>query len=116
MEDRLRVFPSGTTHKDFTFILTVEVQQDVTCHKAFFEGFCSGQPGFFVNREETFDRTVFDIVGSKDGKLGSDTDAIVGSQRRPVGTQPIAVDDCFDRIVVEIVGGSVIFFAYHIHV
>ena len=115
MEHRLRIFTTCASHKDFTFVFAIEVQQDIACHESFFECFGSGQSGFFVYGEKAFDRSVLDIVGCEDSQFGSYTDAIVGTQSRTVGTKPVPVDDCFDRIIVEVMYGSIILFADHIH-
>ena len=115
MEHSLCVFSSGTTHENFPFVFAIQVQQDIAGHESFFKCFCSGQTCFFVNSEQAFYRSVLDIVGSQDGEFGSYTDAVVGTQCRSVGTQPVTVDDCFDRIVVEVVDCSVVFFTNHIH-
>ena len=66
--------------------------------------------------EKAFDRSVLDIIGREDRQFGGYTDAIVGTQSRTVGAKPVSVDDCFDRIVVEIMCGSIILFADHVHV
>ena len=116
MEHRLRIFAACASHKDFTFVFAVEVQQDIACHESFFECSGSGQPGFFIYGEKAFDRSVLDIIGREDRQFGGYTDAIVGTQSRTVGAKPVSVDDCFDRIVVEIMCGSIILFADHVHV
>ena len=59
---------------------------------------------------------MLDIIGGKQSQLGRYTDTIIGSQSSAVGTQPFAVDDRLDRIIVEIVFRTVIFLANHIHV
>ena len=79
MEHGLCIFSSGAAHKDFAFVFAVEVQQDISGHETFFKSFSSGQASFFVNSEQTFDRSVFDIVGSQDSQFGGNTDTIVGS-------------------------------------
>ena len=73
-------------------------------------------PGFFIYGEKAFDRSVLDIIGREDSQFGGYTDAIVGTQSRTVGAKPVSVDDCFDRIMVEIMCGSIILFADHVHV
>ena len=107
---------TGTSDKDFPFILRVEIQKDISAHKTFFQGKCSGQSGFFIYGEQTFQRSVFYAVIGKDSQLRSHTDTIVSSECSSFGFQPFTVYFCFDWIGEEVVLNIIVFLTYHVNV
>ena len=89
---------------------------DISAHKTFFQGKCSGQSGFFIYGEQTFQRSVFYAVIGKDSQLRSHTDTIVSSECSSFGFQPFTVYFCFDWIGEEVVLNIIVFLTYHVNV
>ena len=116
VERRLRVLAAGAADEDLAFVLAIEVQEDAARHKALLESLGTSQARLLIDRKEAFDGAMLDIVRSKDGQLGGDADTVVGTEGRTVGAEPITLDDGFDGVVVEVVLGSVVFLADHVHV
>ena len=100
--------------EDFPFIFRIEVQKNITAHKAFLQGESSGKPRFFVYGKQTFQRTMFDAVVSQDGQFGGYTDTVVGSESSTFGLQPFAVDFCFDGVGEEVMLNVIVLFAHHV--
>ena len=68
---------AGTSDKHLAFVLTIEVQKDITFDKSRLNTESTGHTGFFVHGKETFDRTVFHAFIIQNGQRGSHSDAIV---------------------------------------
>ena len=105
-----------TSDKQFAFILRVKVQQNISVHETFFQRKGSRQSGFFVYGKQAFYRTVLYVPVCQHGQFRSHADSVVGTQRRTLCPQPIAVDVSFDRIGIEIMLHAAVLFADHIHV
>ena len=110
------VCTTSTTDEEFAFVFRIEVNQDVTIHKTFLQSESTSQTGFFVYGKETFDRTMFDVLGSQYSQLSSHTNTIVGTQCGSLCLQPFAIDVSFNRVIQEIVCRIAVLFAYHINV
>ena len=107
---------SGTADKDFPFIFRIEVQKNITAHKAFLQGESSGKPRFFVYCKQTFQRTMFNAVVSQNSQFGSYTDTVVGSEGSAFGFQPFTVNFRFDGIGEEVMLNVIVLFAHHVDV
>ena len=59
---------------------------------------------------------MFHIVRSEDGQLDGTADTVVGTQRRALSRQPLTINVCTDRILIEIKFHVDEFVAYHVHV
>ena len=105
---------SGTADKDFPFIFRIEVQKNITAHKAFLQGESSGKPRFFVYCKQTFQRTMFNAVVSQNSQFGSYTDTVVGSEGSAFGFQPFTVYFRFDGIGEEVMLNVIVLFAHHV--
>ena len=107
---------AGTADEELTFVLAVEVDEDLTGEEAWLEGEGTGHTGLFVDGEEGFDRPVFDVVRGEDGELCSTADAVVSTEGGAVSMEPFAIDDGTDGVVVEVVHGTSVLLAYHVDV
>ena len=105
-----------TTDVKFTFVFRVEIKQNFSAHKAFFQGESTGQSCLFIYSEQTFDRTVFNTVVSQNGQFGRYSDAVVGSQGCSFGFHPLSVNLRFDGIGQEVMVRIIILFAHHVYV
>ena len=111
-----RIGTSGTTDEQLALVFRVEVNQNVAIHETFLQGESSRQAGFLVHGEQTFNRTMLDVIGSKYGKLRGDTDAVVRTEGRSFRFQPFSVDDGLNRVVQEIVLHITVLLAHHVDV
>ena len=101
---------------ELAFLLRVEVQQDVAFQCTFLEAESTVHAGFFIFRDEHFQRTVFQVFGFEYGHGCSNTQTVVGSQCRAFGFHPFAVYPCLDGVFGEVVNRIVILLRYHVHV
>ena len=107
---------ASAADEELTFVLAVEVDEDLTGEEARLEGEGTGHTGLFVDGEEGFDRPVFDVVRGEDSELCSTADAVVSTEGGAVSMEPFAIDDGTDGVVVEVVHGTSVLLAYHIDV
>ena len=110
-----RVYATGTADEKLSFVFGIEVQENIATHKTFLQGKSTGQSGFLIDSEQTFDGAMFNAVVGKNSQFGCYTDTVIGSQRGPFGFQPFAVYFCFNRVGEEVMFNIVVFFAYHVH-
>ena len=64
MESCLCILTAGATHKDLTLILAIEVQQDITRHKALLHCFRTRQTGLLIDRKQTLNGAMLNIIRS----------------------------------------------------
>lgn len=101
------VHTAGTTHVEFTFGLGVQVDQNLALHKTFLQTEGAGHTRLFVDGDEDLHRTVLNARSGYAGEGGAYADAVVGTQRGPVGTHPTLVDDGLDGLCEEVELGIV---------
>ena len=105
---------AGTSDKDFSFVLRVKVEKNITAHKTLLQGESSGKPRFFVYGKQTFQRTMFNAVVSQNGQFGGYTDTVVGSKSGAFGFQPFTVNFRFDGVGEEVMLNIIVLFAHHV--
>ena len=106
---------TGTTDEQFAFIFRVKINQDMTVHESFFQSKSTCQTSFFINRKETFQRTMLNIISRQDSQLSRHTDTIVSTQSCTLCLQPFTVDISFNRVIQEIMVRVAVLFTNHIN-
>ena len=108
------VYATCAAYKYLGVVFRVEVEENVAFNHTVAEVVGAGESCFLIYGEESFDGTVHEVFVDHNGQGGSHTDAVVGAEGGAVGTEPIAVDNSFDRLCLE-VEVLVVALAHHIH-
>ena len=95
----------GTTYEQLPFVFRVQVQQNITGHETGLHPESTAQTCFFVTGKHTFYRAVGNIRSVQQG-----------TQRRPVRTQPISINQRTNRVFFKIELHLTVLLANHIHV
>ena len=111
---RGQVHPSGTSNADFIVVFGVEVEQDVSAQEAALQAQCSGHARFLVNGEQGFEGGVFDVGTFQHRQNARHSDAVVGTERRALGTHPIAVHLHANAFRHEVEFRGFVFLANHV--
>ena len=95
-------------------IFAIEIDKRFTLQQTRFDARSTYQTNFFVHREQTFDRTMLDIVGSQNSQSHCYGNTIIGTQSRTASAHPIVFHIKIDGILFEIVLHIVVLFTNHI--
>ncbi len=120
--NQLYLAPSGCVHATRTTdaqgpdLFGIEVEKILGFQHARREFRSAGEPGFLVNGEGEFERTVGDVRAFHDGKCSGHANAVVCAECGAIGLQPIAIPYNLDRIGVEVVMGPFVLLANHVKV
>jgi len=106
----------GTTYEQLPFVFRVQVQQNITGHETGLHPESTAQTCFFVTGKHTFYRAVGNIRSVQQGQLHRHAYPVVGTQRRPVRTQPISINQRTNRVFFKIELHLTVLLANHIHV
>ena len=107
---------AGATHEYLAVVLGVEVQQDVALYHVSADVLRALKTDFLIDGEQGLQRAVHQAVVYHHGHSCRQTDAVVGSEGRPLGLYPVAVHVCLDGIRQEIMLHAVVLLGHHVHV
>ena len=105
---------AGTAYEQFTLIFRIHVQQDLASEQAWFKPEGSDHAGLLFARKEYFYRTMLQSTRFKHSHGCRDAHAVVSAQGCSNGTHPIAIDNGFDRIVLEIMDRTAVLLRHHV--
>ena len=112
----LRVAATGTRHEDLALVLRVQVDEVVARHEVGLHALGTRQSRLLVACEHALYGAVGHVTAVEQGQLYSAANTVVGSQRRPLGGQPLAVDIGADGVAVEVELHVHQLVAHHVHV
>ena len=110
------VCTSGTTDENLAFVLAVEVEKIIACHESWTDCKGAGESSFLIAGEKTLNRSVLDILRSKNCERYRHTDTIVSTKRCALGLHPFSIDISLYCVLLEIEINIAVLLAYHIHV
>ena len=113
---RGQVHTSGTSDADFIVVFRVEVEQDVSAQETALQAQSAGHPRFLVDGEQGFEGRVFDVGTFQHCQNARHSDAVVGTERRALGTHPIAVNQHANAFRHEVEFCGFVFLTNHVNV
>ncbi len=105
---------AGASDIQRPLLLRIEVDEHTSGDQRRVEGRNPIETGFFIHGEEEFHRTMDERGVRHHRHHRSDTDAVIGSEGRPVRHHIVPIADHPDRLLVKIVHDIVPFFAHHV--
>ena len=96
--------------------LCVKVQEDIAVQLALRKTVGTKHACLFVSGDKCFYRTVLQILSFHDCHDGSHAETVVASEGSMISTNPVAIDDGFDRVVFKVVIALRCFLRNHVHV
>ena len=107
---------SGAAHVEFAFGFGVEVQQYLALEQSGFQTECTVHSGLLGGGEEGFDVAVGQRFVLKYGEYRRNAYAVIGTECRAVGRNPLAVDVCLDGVGGEVEDLVVVLLGHHVEV
>ena len=104
------------TDVEFTFILRVEIEQDITLQCTFLKAESTIHARLFILRNEHFQRTVLQVLSLEHRHGSCYTQAIVGTQSRTFSLHPIAIHIGFNWVFCKIMYCIIVLLRHHVHV
>ena len=115
-EGSICAYTTGTSDEDFTLVLRVEVEQDITIHKTALHGHSARETSLLINGKHALDGTMLDAIIGEHGKCSSHTDTIIGTQCGTIGLEPVAINNETDGVGHKVVINALVALTHHIHV
>ena len=110
------VHSTGTTYHELAHRLIVDIKQDVSLQGIGSQVIHAVHAGFLVSRDQSLQRSMFQVLALEHCHDGSHTHTIVTTQRSTFCLHPFAINPCVDGISLEIMVALVHFLRDHIHV
>ena len=110
------IHTAGTSDKDLSLVLRVEIDQILAADHALTQIEGSRKARLFIHRKQGLQRPVFRRGIEQQRQRRRHTYAAVGTQSRPLGTHPAILNTRANRIAVEIELHVAALLAHHIHV
>ena len=107
---------AGAGDEDLALVLRVEVDEVVACHESGLHADGTRELRLLIACEDTLDGSVLNVVGGEDGELDGIAYTVVGTECRPLGVQPVAVDIGLDGVLGEVEVYIHELVADHVHV
>ena len=104
-----------TADENLTFVLGVEIDEVFSPHETRLHPFGTGETGLLVAGEDTFYRTMLDVLRKQQCHFHSYTNTVVSTQCSSLGLHPLAVDIGLYGILLEIEIHILVLLANHIH-
>ncbi len=106
---------SGASDAKFTFLLGIQVHQDISLQYSGIQAIGTCHSGFFIVGYKDLDGTMLNGRILQHCKAHSHANAVIGPKGGAVCGYPFSVNVCVDGVFQEIVGGVSGFLGNHIH-
>ena len=107
---------TGTTDIKFTFRFRIKIQKNLALQRTGLQAESAIHTGFFVFGNQSFQRTMLQVLGLKHSHDGSHSQPVVGSERCSIGLYPVAVHVCLNGVLGKVVHLIVVLLRNHVHV
>jgi hypothetical protein len=108
------ITPARTPHVNVPFLLGIEIHEGPALQHARRQVACARQPGLLIDCEQEFQGTVDERAVLHDREVRRHADAVVRTERRPVGHQHVPFPHQLDGVSCKVVGLVFVLFADHV--